>query len=343
MTRVPMKKIVDFGTEYLKKCGVPEDRARYLSECIVDAEAFRLSTHGLVQFAQIEANLGKTIDPSLEPKVVLDRGATAVIDGKDCIGNLSVKLAKELAVKKARDFGVGFVSARNTNWIGGLGIHLYSLAEQGFLAQLFAQSAACKDCAPFGGFDPRFSTNPIALAFPTGGEPVIADFSTATMSLGSAMSLIQKGAKADAKRFLDSKGEPTDDPKVLKEGGTLMFMGGDVDGHKGYALSLWIESLVALSGASANNPELPNLQSFMLMVLDPEAFAGKDYYLKEMKRFVAHVKSSRARPGFQSIMLPGEAGLGRLAECRQKGIPLDQSKMEILNTLAVSKGLEAPA
>jgi len=295
MTRVPMKKIVDFGTEYLKKCGVPEDRARYLSECIVDAEAFRLSTHGLVQFAQIEANLGKTIDPSLEPKVVLDRGATAVIDGKDCIGNLSVKLAKELAVKKARDFGVGF------------------------------------------------STNPIALAFPTGGEPVIADFSTATMSLGSAMSLIQKGAKADAKRFLDSKGEPTDDPKVLKEGGTLMFMGGDVDGHKGYALSLWIESLVALSGASANNPELPNLQSFMLMVLDPEAFAGKDYYLKEMKRFVAHVKSSRARPGFQSIMLPGEAGLGRLAECRQKGIPLDQSKIEMLNTLAVSKGLEAPA
>lgn len=343
MTRIAMQKLMDFGTAYLKKCGVPEDRARYLSESIVEAEAFRLSTHGLVQFAQIDANLGDTLDPALEPKVETDFGAIAVIDGKDCFGNLVVKAAKELAVKKARQYGVGFVSARNTNWIGGLGIHLYSLAEEGFMAQILAQSAACKDCAPFGGYEPRFSTNPIALAFPTDRDPVIGDFSTATMSLGSAKSLIARGAKADMERFLDKEGNATDDPSVMNDGGTLMFMGGDMDGHKGFALSLWIEALTVLAGGSANNPEHPNLQSFTLMVLDPEAFAGKEYYRKEMKRFIAHVKSSRTRKGVEAIRLPGEAGMARLADCREKGIPLDQGKLDMLAGLAESKGLEPPA
>lgn len=343
MKRISMEKLINFGEGYLKKIGVPDDNARYLSKVIVEAEAFRLSTHGLVQFAQINATAGKTLDPKKSPTIEKDKGPIAVIDGRECFGNLCIKVAKELARAKAKEFGIGFAMARNTNWIGGLGIHLVDLAEEGLLAQLFAQSAACKDCAPFGGYDPRFSTNPVAMAIPTDGDPIVGDFSTATMSLGGAMSLIQKGEKAKDNRFLDKNGKPTNDPGVIKDEGTLMFMGCGIDGHKGFALSLWIEALVAMSGGSANNQSLPNLQSFILLVLDPGAFAGREYFAKEMKRFTAHVRSSRPRPGFDRVRFPGESGLGRLRDCRANGLPLDDGKIDMLKKLAGETGVEFPA
>ncbi len=340
MKRIPIKRLVDFGVAFLVKRGVSRQNAEYLSKGIVETEAFRLSTHGLGQFSVLDESLGKTIDPKAEPKVVEDSGGSALVDGNGCIANLSMKLACELAVEKAHVHGIGFTAVRRSSWIGALGTHLISIAQAGLLAQAWAQTNTCKDCAPFGGIDATFSTNPVALAFPTDGDPVIADFSTATMSMGGAHALIDSERKAKVPRFLDNRGIPTNDPGVINNEGSLMFIGGDVEGHKGYALSLWNEALTVLSGGSANNPELPSHQCFALMVLNPERFVGSEYYLKEMKRFINHVRSSRARPGFDSVRLPGERGFASLNDCRKNGIPLSKGKIDLLNKIAQNNGLE---
>jgi LDH2 family malate/lactate/ureidoglycolate dehydrogenase len=171
---------------------------------------------------------------------------------------------------------------------------------------------------------------------------MIGGFSTAAMSLGKAMSMIAEGKKARTKRFLDKEGQPTNEPNVLKDEGTLIFMGGDTDGHKGFILSLWIESLIAMAGASANNPQKPNLQSFVLIGLDPDGFAGRDYFRAEIERFLAHVTSSRVRGGFGRIRIPGEQGFRRLRGCRKKAIPLDDAKAQILRNLAEESAIKSP-
>jgi L-lactate dehydrogenase len=340
MKRVSMDELVRFGVAFMTKRGVPDHHATYVAHIIVETEAFRQSTHGLAQYAEINTNLGKLIDPRAEPKIMRDRGSIALVDGDRCLGNLAMKLAKELAVNKAREHGAGFVTVRNTEWIGALGMHLISMAQEGLLAQAWAQSSTCEDCAPYGGIDARFSTNPIAFAFPTTGNPVVGDFSTATMSVGAAYALIRKGEKTPTPRFLDKRGHSTDDPGVMQDSGTLMFVGGEVEGHKGYALSLLNEALTVLGGGSANNPQAPSHQSFALMALDPAAFAGPDYYLKEMERFLDHVKSSHLRPGFDRIRLPGERGFTALQECRVHGIPLDDDKLLVLRNIAHDNGIE---
>ena len=340
MLRISMEKLVDFGAAFLTKRKVPEGSARYVSQIIVETEAFLQSTHGLVQFAALDAVLGKTIDPEGEPELIRRKGSSAWIDGSRCMGNLAVKYAKEEAVQLARSQGVGFAGVRNTHWIGALGPHLISIAEEGLLCQVWAQSSTCKDCAPFGGVDPRFSTNPIALAFPGADHPVVADFSTATMSMSAASSLMKEGEKTATPRFIDHAGKSSNDPSVMKQGGTMMFMGGDTEGHKGYALSLFNEALTILAGGSANNPDVELYQSFSLMVLDPEAFAGADYYLKEMRRFLAHVKSSRTRKGSGAVRLPGERGFAAWAESRVQGIPLNKEKLVMLRKLADDHGIE---
>jgi LDH2 family malate/lactate/ureidoglycolate dehydrogenase len=221
-------------------------------------------------------------------------------------------------------------------------MHLVPIAEKGLLCQVWAQNSTCRDAAPLGGIDARFSTNPIALAFPADGQPVVADFSTTTMSMAGAHALSEEGRTTPVPRFLDKGGNPSCDPAVMDDDGTLMFMGCEVDGHKGYALSLFNEALTAMAGGSANNPAATPRQSFALQVLDPAAFGGAAHYAQEMRRFVAHLRSARLRPGCKAIRLPGERGFAALAECRLHGVPLDDRKVALLRKLAAENGIAPP-
>jgi LDH2 family malate/lactate/ureidoglycolate dehydrogenase len=278
--------------------------------------------------------VGETIDPAAAPKVVAETGAAATIDGEGILGHLAMRLAKSLAVAKAREHGVAMVSVRKTSWIGAVGPFLFDIAEGGMLAIATAQFSACEDCAPVGGIDATFSTNPIALAIPTGGDPILADFSTAVYSMGKIGQMTRDGVRAPEPVFLDKDGALSDEPGVVADGGSLLFVGGRNFGHKGYALSLWCEALTVLSGGNANNPELPQTQSFSLTVIDPEAFAGNDHFLAEMTRFLARVTGSRPRPGSEPVRLPGQRGLAALREAKRNGVPLDEQTIGKLNEIA---------
>lgn len=337
--RIPWDEMASFGMRLLKAKGVPEEAARCVAEAAVMTEAFGMTTHGLAVWGYLAENLGVEIDPAAQPEFVAGRGASAVIEGHSGIGQIAIRRAVQFALDNLPAHGVVMVTGRNMSWLGALSIHLMPLAERGYLAQLWAQTSACRDCAPWGGMDARFSTNPVALAFPTGGEPVIADFSTAAMYMGKAGQLQLAGRKAPEKVFLDKQGRLTDDPAVMRDDGTMLFLGGEHFGHKGYALSLWCEALTALGGGRCNDPAAPQRQNFCLVAAMPEAFAGRDQYDREIRRFIAHVKSSRVRDGFAAIRLPGERGYRALREARQKGVPVDEARMEQLRGLAEKLGV----
>ncbi len=334
MRCVARETLVDFGVQLLTGKLVPEENARFIADIVVDTEAFGVTTHGLVQFSYLAGQLGKDIDPKAEPVVVNEKAASAVIDGNGACGQLAMRLAGEVAVKKARECGLAMVGVRNSFWIGALGIYLIPLVREGLFAQLWAQTSTCKDCAPVGGIDAKFSTNPVALAFPTVGDPVLADFSTAAVSMGKVGRMVRLGEQAEEPIFMDAEGNFTTDPAVVRDGGSILFVGQRLLGHKGYALSLWCEALTAMAGGSCNNPDAPSRQCFNLTVIDPEAFAGRDYYNAEMQRFVAHVKASRRLPGVDSIRLPGERGFHSLRQAEEQGIPLEDSVLKGLNELA---------
>ncbi len=335
-TRVPMDRLVEFGIALLKERGVPDESARKVSETIVETEAFRQSTHGVVQF---RSALGAGLDAQAEPSIVADRGAMAVIDANRSLPILAMLLAREIASRKAREHGVAAVTVRHSGWIAALVPHVVALAREGLFASAWAQSSSCQDCAPFGGMDTAFSTNPVALAFPTPEGPVAADFSTATFSMGATSAMIRKGQKTATPRFLDKNGQPSCDPAVMKDGGSIMFAGCEAEGYKGYALSLFNEALAVAAGGSANNPDVPGSQTFGLTVSDPSFFGDPDYYAREMKRFMARVRSSRVREGFDRIRFPGERGFAALADCRVNGVPLDEEKMDMLAGLAAECGI----
>ena len=339
MENIPTDELVDFGVRLLTRKGVPEDDARYVAETVVRTEACGITTHGVVLFEYFDKQVGESIVPEAQPFVAREKGATASIDGNRSFGQLAMRLAKQTAVRKARDCGIAMVGTVNTFWLGALGIHLASLAEEGFLAQLWGQTTGYGTCAPFGGIDGGLGTNPVALAFPAPEGPAIADFSTSAISRRKVDIMLEAGQKAPEPLFMDGDGNATCDPQAVLRGGTILFMGGERYGYRGYALSLWSEALAALAGAECSDPRAKPRHSFNLTVIDPEAFAGGVYYRKEMQAFVARLKAARLRPGSTEVRLPGERALGELRRSEREGIPLDEAAMKRLNAVAKGNGI----
>jgi LDH2 family malate/lactate/ureidoglycolate dehydrogenase len=339
MTRCSKDALVGFGVEFLKKKGVSEKNARTITDIAVKTQSMGIHTHGMVVFPYFNQNIPDLIDPAAEPEVVKETGATAVIDGNYGFSQLALSLAKKMAVEKASKQGVAMVTVRKCCWFGALGPYLHTLTQQGYMAQLWAQTTTCRDAAPYGGIDAKFSTNPIAMAYPTKGDPVVSDFSTTTISMGKAKRMAQSGQKAPESIFLDTKGNLSTDPKVAFEGGSVLFIGGAHFGYKGYGLSLWAEGIAALAGGECNNPETKTSQSASLTVIDPKAFAGTEYYYTEIERFKSHVLNSRVRPGFDSIRLPGQRIANNLREAEHRGIPVEKELLETLNALAEKLGI----
>ena len=340
MPRIPFAELVEFATRFLTAREVPADNAAYLAETVVTSHAFGGSpSHGLGALGFFDRAIGDRIDPWAEPVLVRDKGAAVLIDGHRTFGQLAMRLAVETCCRKVGEMGVVMAAIRRTAWVAGLGVYLLPIAEAGYLGQAWSQASSCKDCAPFGGLDGKFSTNPVAYAFPTGGAPMVADFSTASFSMGQVGRMRRAGRKAPEKLFLEADGTVTDDPDAMDRGGTMFHLGGAHYGYKGYAMSLWCEAMAAMAGGSSNNQDLPQQQNVNLTVIDPENFAGEAYFLQEMRRFVPHCKDSRLREGFDRIRLPGERGYEALAEARETGVAVGDDHVRMLRELSEKHGL----
>ncbi|RKX90598.1 MAG: hypothetical protein DRP70_00070 [Spirochaetes bacterium] len=328
-----------FTTSLLVSKKIPQVNAEYIAEMAVRTEAMGILTHGLAVLGYLDNQVPDVFDPGTEPEIIKEKGASVLIDGKNGFSQLAMKLAIEMAMDKAGTMGIAMAAIRNTSWLGALGPYLESIARAGFMAQLWGQSSQCADCAPIGGITGKFSTNPVALAFPTSGDPVIADISTATVSMGAVNRMVKYDEKARARIFMDKNGLPTDDPNAMLDDGSIFFLGGPEYAHKGYGFSLWAEALTAMSGGSANNPDHPQSQNLNLTIIDIEAFGGMNYFDSEIVRFITHIKDTRLRPGFDAIRLPGERAFKSLKDSLQHGLSLSDAKLEMLNRMARKNGV----
>lgn len=334
MKYFPLGTLEDFSTALLVSKGVPEYNARYMAEMAVKTETMGITTHGLSVLGYLDNQIPEKIDPEREPEIINEKGAVALLDGKRSFSQLAFRKAAEMAVERAGKMGIAMVGIRNTSWLGALGPYLEPVARAGFMAQLWGQSSQCRECAPVGGIIPKFSTNPVAFAFPTSGNPVIADISTAAVSVGSVNKMIRDNKKAKDRIFMDKDGRATDDPGVMLDNGSIFFLGGPEYAHKGYGLSLWAEALTAMAGGSCNNPDREQGQNLNLTVIDIDFFNSRDYFIQEVARFVSHMKNNKLRSGYDAIRLPGERSFESLSRAREKGLALDDEKLRMLNGIA---------
>jgi LDH2 family malate/lactate/ureidoglycolate dehydrogenase len=337
--KVPLDTCADFMVRTLKGKGVAGRDAQRIAWHIVRAEAFRPHSHGLAQLWALDKFLGEEIDPSVIPRTTHETPASLAIDCRGGIGQRAMLQAVEQGREKAAQSGSVWVTVGAMGWVGALGPYFIDALKAGMLVCAWAHSMRRTACAPVGGRMPFFSTNPLVVGFGAHPLPVLADFSSSTLSNAGFRSLANAGTRTTNPRFLDREGNFSDDPQVCFREGTLLFAGGRDEEHKGYALSLFATACAALAGTDVDSRTCPAAeQSVAFLLIDP-AKSGSDAYRERISSFIRQLKKCPPRADAKEIRLPGERGFRSLEKARREGLELSDDKRELLESIARANGI----
>jgi LDH2 family malate/lactate/ureidoglycolate dehydrogenase len=330
--------LIALTSTLLVRSGIAPDRAGIIATLLVEGDLLGHTTHGLALLpGYLQQIASGGMATSGEPELIVDRPAVALWDGRRLPGLWLADRAVETACARAHVHGIAAVSIRNSGHIGCLAVFLERPAREGFLVMVSSSDPASKGVAPFGGTAPLLSPNPVAVGIPTGGDPIMIDVSTSITTVGMARRLRQSGGRFPAPWAVDATGAATDDPAVLGADppGALLPVGGLDHGHKGYALSLFVEALTqAVSGFGRADPPNPGGASVWIQVIDPALFAGTAAFNRQTSWLADACRATPAKPGAAPVRLPGEQGLARKRDGLANGVRLDPALLVALQPWA---------
>lgn len=325
---------------------LPGDKARDVAQVLVEGDLMGHTTHGLQLLAPYLGELESgAMTREGGPKVVADVPAALTWDGRRLPGPWLVLRAMEEAARRAKTYGTATVVIRRSHHIACLAAYLERAAAQGFVMLLACSDPNTASVAPFGGLDPVFTPNPVALGFPTGGDPVLVDISTSATTNGLTARLHREGGTLPAEWLIDGEGRPTNDPAVLfdEPKGTILPLGGIDSGHKGFGLSLLVEALTGgLSGHGRADAKEGWGATVFIQVIDPRAFAGSDAFERQMGEIAKRCRASKPARAGDAVRLPGERGQALAREQRDRGVALHPSIMPALEPWAKKLGVAFP-
>jgi uncharacterized oxidoreductase len=315
-----------------------------VAEHLVGAHLAGHDSHGIIRLRQYRDHVrDQKVFPEAEVEVVRESSTTALLNGNYAWGQVIAKRAMDVAIDKAAEHEIGAVSVRDCYHIGRVGVYPMMAAERGFIAQLHCNGHGVCRVAPWGGSAARLATNPVAIAIPTRGAPIVVDITTSVVAEGKVRVSKNAGKAIPEGWVLNADGQPTTNPGDLYEGGTLLPLGGR-EGHKGYGLSIVVDLLGgALSGAGCGTLTDKVGNGLFVQVTNPDAFIGREEFYDRVDEFIANLKSSPCREGIDGILLPGEPEQ-RVAEARGKtGIEIDDTTWAQVTELAVELGVAVSA
>ena len=345
-TRHSASALLTFARDLLLAAGMPDDKAEAVAGILVEGDLLGHTTHGL----QLLPGYLKEVESGSmrvqgEPEVIHEAPAALTWNGLRLPGPWLVLQAMQAATRMARACGTGSVAIRQSHHIACLAAFHKRATDEGLLMILASSDANSASVAPFGGLDAVFTPNPISVGIPTSGAPIVTDISTSATTNGLTGRLHQEGGRLPAPWVIDGHGQPTDDPSVLfkEPKGTILPLGGLDSGHKGYGLSLTVEALTGgLAGFGRADPKQGWGATVFLQVIDPEAFAGRAAFLRQMDEVARQCHASRPAQSGKPVRLPGEKGFALAEEQRAKGVALHLGILDALKPWAEKLKVRLP-
>jgi len=215
-------------------------------------------------------------------------------------------------------------------------------AREGMIAMITADSGRSANAvAPFGGAKARLGTNPICFAVPSNLEgPLFFDMATSAAAAGKINVATARGEHVPAGWLIDADGKPSTDPRVLRQGGALLPVGG-TEGYKGYGLATIVEILSGLlTGLGFGvEPTGRHNDGCFIAVFNVAAFRDLNTFKQEVTEFAQYLKATPPAEGFTEVLYPGEIEFKREQDRRKNGIPVEDATWKRLQDLAQGFGL----
>ena len=283
--RVPRDDLIQAVAACLTAAGAAAEHAALSARVLVFADCRGIPSHGVNRADFYASELeGGLIDGSATPVVVEDSGCCAVVDGRNGLGAVVSQCAVELAIRKAREHGVGWVVCKGSNHYGDAGYWANLALQQGLVGFSFTNTAPFM--VPTGAACRAVGTNPICCFAPAaGGASFQLDMATTTVPIGKIEVMDRLGKRVPLGWGTDGRGQPCDCAEEVATRGGLTPLGGaeETAGYKGYGLGMLVEILASvLPGAAVGPDVLPWSTSregrcdfgHCFVVLDPSRFGG---------------------------------------------------------------------
>jgi L-2-hydroxycarboxylate dehydrogenase (NAD+) len=345
MTRVRHEKLTRFVTRSFEKLGVTAGDAEIAANVLVAADLRGVDTHGVIRFNPQAWYVKWLSDGSMTARpnfqIISESSSTALIDGDRGMGMVIGHRAMDIAIRKAKESGIGMVAVRNSRHYGMSAY--YSMMALPYDMIGIAMTNASRQVVPTFGREARFGTNPMCFAVPSGKElPFVLDMATNTAAAGK-LELAARQSKAIPLGWaLNERAEGTDDPRVAQKARRLLPLGGSREGgsHKGYGLAIVVEILCGvLTGTltALNADQDPRGHFFGAIRLD--TFRPVDEFKRDMDRLLRELKATPPIEGQDRVYAAGEIEFETAAERREHGIPLLPSVLQGLREAGESVGV----
>jgi L-2-hydroxycarboxylate dehydrogenase (NAD+) len=342
--------LFDFTKNVFERMGCSRQDALIIADVFLSAELRGHPSHGMIRIKDYyELWKSDRINTNPHVTIVHETPSTAVVDGDNAIGMVAARRSMEIAIGKAKDAGTGWVSTRNSNHFGIAGYYAIMALEHDMIGICLTNANPL--VAPTFSISKMMGTNPIAVAIPALKQaPFIADFATTPVARGKLAVAEKKGEKVPFGYIQDKDGTPSDDPSILRRGGSMVPLGGDrIHGsHKGYCLSSIVDILSAVLSGANFGPFVPPSVAF-LPVLETktgegtghffgamriDAFQPADKFKSKMDEWIETFRSSKPIAGEEKILIPGDPERESEKRIRKDGIYIVPAIKEDLINIA---------
>lgn len=317
-----VKYLHDFTKSVFVRMGCSEGDALKIADVFLAAELRGLPSHGMIRIKDYY-QLWKANRINVQPdvRIVHETPSTAVVDGDGAVGMVAASRSMEIAIEKASKAGSGWVSTRNSNHFGIAGYYAMLALKHDMIGM--SMTNANPLVAPTFSVSPMLGTNPIAVAIPAGKQPpFVADFATTPIARGKLAVAEKKGEKVPLGFVQNKDGEPSDDPAILKTGGSMLTLGGDYmhGSHKGFCLSSIVDIFSAVFSGANFGPFVPPSVAY-LPVLDKkvgegtghffgamrvDAFQEANVFKSAMDEWIMTFRNAKPARGHEKVIIPGD-------------------------------------
>lgn len=343
-TPYPVSGLLGFAEALFGAAGLEADKAEAVATYLVEADMMGHTTHGLALAGwYLQSVADGVMTKAGEPAVVSDRGAAVCWNGRRLPGAWLTSRALKLACERALVHGAATVVIGDSHHIGALAAYLPIATERGLMATITSSSPSGAQVAPFGGRVGVYTPDPVAHGIPTPGDPILIDISASITTANMAQRMIREGRQYEHEWVMDRDGNPSRDPRVAMDGGTLLPTGGLDHGQKGYGMALHAEAITqGLAGYGRADAPKGTSAAVTVQVHDPEAFGGREAFLRQTGWLAQACRSNPPRPGVERVRLPGEAAGRRRRDALAHGLSLHPGIVEGLAPHAERLGVPMP-
>ena len=302
----------------LMRHGYTGEDARPVADHVVDAALCGYEYSGLPKILNLieHAQLRGAPQPM---RLLHETPVSARLDGGNHNGMLAMHRVTEIAQDKAGANGFAVVGIHNIWMSGRSAFYVERLAQAGLIG--LHTVASRPQVAPPGAARPALGTNPIALGFPTEGDPLLIDMGTSALMFTDLMFRHRLGQSLPEGVAIDAQGRPTTEAASALLGAVLPY-----GGHKGFALAVAMAAL----GVAAGSGEDTDHAGYLLMAIRPDLLQPLAQYRRELSLLIERIRSTPRLPGVEAIRIPSERAFTERRLRQQTGIELDAPVVKAL-------------